>query len=277
MDLYVSLSAYGGVSTRQALTVFADAGVQKVELAIGVKPDADASIAIQTFRQQGMQFRAHHAFVWESQHRPFNLALPLKMDYFERMADWLAQQEITAYSVHPGQYGGDSCSGRLDARQRLCQRQHEVAWQQFLANLERLDEICKQRQIELAVETMYSSSKESRQRYFLDDLESIQALRSARPDLKWVLDLSHLNIGRDDRIEERLKVIDCIADRLSEIHISDNDGQHDLHSRITDKTWWIPWRERLPTGIPIVLETRLNHLPTTAIRAEYEQVRSLFS
>ena len=73
MDLYLSLSAYGGASTRQALTVFAEAGVQKVELAIGVKPDADASIAIQTFRQQGMQFRAHHAFVWESRHRPFNI------------------------------------------------------------------------------------------------------------------------------------------------------------------------------------------------------------
>jgi hypothetical protein len=107
MELYLSLSAYGGVSTRKALTVFAAAGVQNVELAIGVKPDADASIAIQTFRQQGMQFRAHHAFVWESQHRSFNLAFPMKMDYFKRMADWLAEQAITAYSVHPGHYRGD--------------------------------------------------------------------------------------------------------------------------------------------------------------------------
>jgi sugar phosphate isomerase/epimerase len=293
MELYLSLSAYGGVSTRQALTVFAEAGVQKVELAIGVKPDADASIAIQAFRQQGMQFRAHHAFVWESQHRPFNLALPMKMDYFERMADWLAEQAITAYSVHPGHYRGGP----------------ETAWQLFLANLEKLDAICKQRRIELAVETMYDSSKESEKRYFLDCLDSnqeprrkrtryetapfwflqtpqgvgnepltaIQALRSAMPDLKWVLDLSHLNIGWDDRVEERFKVIDCIANRLSEIHVSDNDGQRDLHSRITDDTWWIPWLDRLPTDIPIVLETRLNHLPATAIRAEYERVRSVLS
>jgi sugar phosphate isomerase/epimerase len=261
MELYLSLSAYGGVYTRQALTLFAESGVQKVELAIGVKPDADASIAIQTFRQQGMQFRAHHAFVWESQHRPFNLALPMKMDYFERMVDWLAEQAITSYSVHPGHYRGDP----------------ETAWQLFLANLEKLDAICKQRQIELAVETMYDSSKESEKRYFLDSLDSIKALRSAMPDLKWVLDLSHLNIGWDDRVEERFKVIDCIADQLSEIHISDNDGQRDLHSRITDKTWWVPWLDRLPKGIPLVLETRLNHLPATAIRAEYERVRSVLS
>ena len=130
MELYLSLSAYGSVSTRQALTVFAEAGVQKVELAIGVKPDADATIAIQGFRQQGMQFRAHHAFVWQSQHRSFNLALPLKMDHFERMADWLAEQAITAYSVHPGHYRGDSRSGRL--------HQREAGWQLFLANLEKL-------------------------------------------------------------------------------------------------------------------------------------------
>jgi hypothetical protein len=74
-------------------------------------------------------------FRWGIWHRPFNLALPLNMpDYFERMADWLAQQEITAYSVHPAQYEvGNSAPGRL------CQR--EVAGNKaFLANLERLDD-----------------------------------------------------------------------------------------------------------------------------------------
>lgn len=49
MELYLSLSAYGGVSTREALTVFWEAGVRHVELAIGCKPDTDAVKAIQDF------------------------------------------------------------------------------------------------------------------------------------------------------------------------------------------------------------------------------------
>lgn len=36
MQLYLSLSAYGGVSTREALTIFWNAGIRYVELAIGL-------------------------------------------------------------------------------------------------------------------------------------------------------------------------------------------------------------------------------------------------
>jgi hypothetical protein len=86
-----------------------------------------------------------------------------------------------------------------------------------------------------------------------------------------VLDLPHLNIGWNDRLE----VIDAIADHLLEIHISDNDGHLDLNSQITPQTWWLHWRDRLPTHVPYVLETRLNRQPAACIRAEYERVRSI--
>jgi sugar phosphate isomerase/epimerase len=259
MDLYLSLSAYGGVSTRQALTTIAAAGIRHVELAIGVKPDADAAQAIQEFRSQGMIFRAHHAFVWEAVHRPFNLAQPIDHAYFQHMIDWLARSSITDYSVHPGSYRHD--------------HDRAVAWQRFLSNLEWLQQLCRSRGIILAIETMYPSPGRQNQ-YFLDCLSSVDALQQAMPDLKWVLDLSHLNIWPHDRLDERLQVIDWLADRLLEIHVSDNDGERDVHTAITDQTWWLPWRDQLPKSVPYVLETRLNHRSAQALQIEYQRVQS---
>ena len=99
MELYLSLSAYGGVSTREALTVFWQAGIRHIELAIGPRPDALAVQAIEEFGQQGIVFRAHHAFVWSDRHYPFNLAQPQDWKYFQRLTDYLASISISAYSV----------------------------------------------------------------------------------------------------------------------------------------------------------------------------------
>jgi hypothetical protein len=52
------------MSTREALTVFWNAGIRHTKLAIGPRPDADAAQAIEEFRELGMVYRAHHAFVW---------------------------------------------------------------------------------------------------------------------------------------------------------------------------------------------------------------------
>jgi hypothetical protein len=51
--MYLSLSAYGGVTTREALETSAAAGIHQVELAIGVKPDVEVTTAVRDFQQQG--------------------------------------------------------------------------------------------------------------------------------------------------------------------------------------------------------------------------------
>lgn len=254
---YLSLSACGGISTRQALAYISSAGIKHVELAIGVKPDGDAAAAIAECRASGTIFRAHHAFVWEPIHRPFNLSKKLDRDYFQRTIEWLAKMFVTAYSVHPGSY--------TDCR--------EADWDMFLTNLGWLEKQCSSHNIELGVETMYRIRDENR-RYFLDDLNSIIRLRQIFPDLKWVLDLAHLNLWQEDRLE----VINLLKDILLEIHISDNNGHRDLHSKISDKTWWLPYLEILPISVPYVLETRLAPMESSQqIKIEYQRVINYLS
>jgi sugar phosphate isomerase/epimerase len=267
--MYLSLSAYGGVTTRQALETIAAAGIHQVELAIGVKPDAEVTPAIRDFQQQGMVFRAHHAFVWDSSHRPFNLARAIDRNYFQRMIEWLAIQGIEAYSVHPGSYGRDKTA----------------AWQQLLENLGWLQHLCEQHSIALGVETMYPGGE----RNFLGDLPEIMELRRLMPTLRWVLDLSHLNLWPIRKypsygiescadpeslgMSDRLATLVELAPHLLEIHISDNDGRQDRHQAISDRTWWLPFQHLWPAHIPYVLETRLNRQSPMMLSHEYQRVQ----
>jgi hypothetical protein len=65
------------------------------------------------------------------------------------------------------------------------------------------------------------------------------------------------------------------VDKLLEIHISDNDGRQDIHSRITDNTWWLSQITNFPKGIPLVLESRLNRLPVSVVQQEYDRIAAL--
>ena len=263
MELYVSLSAYGGVSTREALTVLWSAGIRHVELAIGPLPDTDAVQAIQDFRQQGMVYRGHHAFIWSASHHPLNLAQPQDWDYFERLTDFLASNDITAYSVHGGSFS--TVSDRVEA------------YATFLENVHYLHSSCQTRGIALGVETMYPTLPTQRVEYLLDNGSEVAQFCQDAPEIKIVLDLAHLNIWHYQSLETKLQWLKLPPEKLLEIHISDNDGRRDIHGRITQKTWWVPHITQFPPGVPIVLESRLNRLPASVMQSEYRAHRDSLS
>ena len=122
------------------------------------------------------------------------------------------------------------------------------------------------------VHRRFSTQLRENRRYFLDGLDSIEQLKAIFPDLKWVLDLAHLNLWQSGRLE----AIDLLKDRLLEIHLSDNDGRRDLHTAISEKTWWLPHLKLLPVSVPYVLETRLGSiLSFHSIANEYQRVVNL--
>ncbi|RUS98576.1 hypothetical protein DSM106972_079620 [Dulcicalothrix desertica PCC 7102] len=263
MELYLSLSAYGGVSTRKALSVFWEAGVRHIELAIGPKPDIDTVQAIQDFKQQGMIYRAHHAFVWDNRHYPFSLAQPQKWDYFQRLVDWLADNSITAYSVHGGNF-----SERTE---------RAAAYAIFIENINYLNQLCQARGIVLGVETMYPTVPGSGFENLLDNNEEVEQFCKDAPQIKIVVDMAHLNIWRHYSDKEKLQWLKLPPERILEIHISDNDGLHDTHTRITQNTWWISEVAQFPKVVPIVLESRLNRLPVSIVQQEYDRIVTLIS
>jgi sugar phosphate isomerase/epimerase len=160
--------------------VFWQAGIRQVELAIGPKPDADAAIAIQEFQQHGIAYRAHHAFVWEATHCPFNLASRFDRVYFARLTDWLASLGITAYSVHAGSYPTKS--------------DKSAAYARFVENVHQLNSLCRTRGITLGVEKMYVMPPDAPNQNLLDNAEQVAQFSFDASDVKLVIDMAHLNI-----------------------------------------------------------------------------------
>ncbi|MBD2492680.1 sugar phosphate isomerase/epimerase [Aulosira sp. FACHB-615] len=261
MQLYLSLSAYGGVSTREALTVFWNAGVRHTELAIGPRPDADATQAIEDFKKLGMVYRAHHAFVWSARHYPFNLAQPQDWKYFEQLTDYLASIGVSAYSVHGGNFSKTT--------------ERAKAYTMFVENIQYLHQLCLKRDIALGVETMYPAPPISSVENLLDNATELAQFCQDTPQIKIVIDLAHLNIWHQKNEIILNQWLGVPLDRLLEIHISDNDGRQDIHSRIMDNTWWLSQITHFPKGIPLVLESRLNRLPVSVVQHEYERIATL--
>lgn len=259
--LWVSLSAYGGVTTPTALAVLWAAGVRHVELAIGVKPSRDTVAVLRQYRGQGMQYRAHHAFVWEGQ-RSFNLAHRFDAAYFERLTDWLVAMNITAYSVHGGSYSsGDGT----------------VANERFLNHLEQLAQMCRDRSIRLGVETMYPAPGESASQYLLQNVAEIEQLLATLPQIDLVVDMAHLNLWQGQTVQEKLRLLELVPDRLLEIHVSDNDGHRDSHAPITQTTWWGPYVHTFPGHVPIVLESRMNGQSVEQVQQQVEAIGAIVS
>ena len=87
--------------------------------------------------------------------------------------------------------------------------------------------------------------------------------------------MAHLNIWHDKDEIGLNQWLGLPAERLLEIHISDNDGRQDIHSRITPHTWWTSHITQFPVGVPLVLESRLNRLPVSVVQQEYERIVAL--
>ena len=260
--LWVSLSAYGGVTTLQALSVFWAAGIRQVELAIGVKPSPDTVEVLRHYQQQGMQYRAHHAFVWIGQ-RAFNLAQSFDASYFERLTDWLVTMDITAYSVHAGSFSPSD--------------EPKAAYARFLQNVEQLAHLCSDRGIRLGVETMYPPELDSTSQYLLQNTAQVKQLLQDLPNIELVVDMAHLNIWKKETIPEKLQLLELVCNRLLEIHISDNDSYRDSHTAISDRTWWVPYAATFPPNVPLVLESRMNRQSALAVRQQVEVTQSLLS
>jgi len=261
-DIWVSLSAYGGVTTGEALATLWAADVRHVELAIGPRASPDTLDALQQYRQWGMHYRAHHGFVWEGQ-RSFNLAHSFDACYFERLSDWMVTLGIMAYSVHAGRY---TRAGNPEA-----------AYDCFLNNVDQLGQLCRDRNICFGVETMYPTPPEDAHQYFLQNESQVEQFLRDMPDISLVVDMAHLNIWKTSALSQKLRVLEFAQGRVLEIHISDNDGYCDTHTTIGDRTWWIPYIASFPAHVPIVLESRMNRQSAEQIRQQIDAVQSRLS
>ncbi len=82
-----------------------------------------------------------------------------------------------------------------------------IAWEFFLANIARIGQLCQEWGIEIGVETMYVTPDSQVDGYLLDTLDSMLMFRQAMPEIKWVLDLAHLNMKLEKRSRFTIRIV----------------------------------------------------------------------
>jgi sugar phosphate isomerase/epimerase len=116
------------------------------------------------------------------------------------------------------------------------------------------------------LETMYPG-------WLLGDGEALDA--AMRHGLPLALDVSHVFIQRTAGVISD-RTWSALSDYpgVEEVHVSGNDGRHDSHLPLTRDTFGLALaRERLSTGVPVVLECYMHRLSPDDRRRQIDLVR----
>ncbi len=117
------------------------------------------------------------------------------------------------------------------------------------------------------VEVMYPG-------YELGDGDAVE--RAMRDGLPLAVDISHAFIQRTAGVMteatwQRL----CDYDRIIEVHVSANGGEHDSHKPLADNTFGLAWAgAKLRAGTPTVLECYMHKLSDDDRRRQIDRVRA---
>jgi len=103
-----------------------------------------------------------------------------------------------------------------------------------------------------------------------------EILRAMRARMPLAVDISHLYIQRcAGAIDEQTLRALFDYDNIVEVHVSANNGSHDSHQPLTERTFGLPWaRERLTSGTPTVLECYMHRLSLDDRRRQIDLVRT---
>ena len=106
----------------------------------------------------------------------------------------------------------------------------------------------------LVLETMYPGYA------YLSNGEQIE--RAMGEGRSLAVDVAHLGIQRHHGLLTQKTLARLFEyERVAEVHVSTSHEHRDSHAQLTDTTWGVEWaRDRLATGIPVILECYMHKL-----------------
>ncbi len=103
-----------------------------------------------------------------------------------------------------------------------------------------------------------------------------EILRAMSARMPLTVDISHLFIQRSvGAIDEQTLARIFDYDKIVEVHVSANNGWHDSHQPLTERTFGLSWaRERLASGTTMVLECYMHKLSVDDRRRQADLART---
>ncbi len=235
--VYQTLGSYPGMPFESAMTMASErhspAEIQHVQLCPQNHGCVDEAIDSLRAAFPQTRFRLHANVRLSGHDRHFDASSEgLAADaYFRALGALSASMGAQVYTLHAGTHQGRPLKRLFD----------RIAW---------LEDCIGHR---VGVEGHYPAKGNP---YWLSSWAEYAELLTSRT--AFALDLSHLHIVacRSGRAEKGLTAELLASDACVEVHLSANDGVHDLHARLDDgpEPWWMPLLDRIQPASDVFYE-----------------------
>lgn len=223
-------------------------GVRHVELSGGSDFLPHTGAILQRYRKQGFHFLVHNYFPPPKEHFMLNIAAAdeeerLRSVAFAKEALRLAAAlETPYYALHPGfakRFKMTMKDGQFETHSGDTSVSHEQVLERFEQSMSKLLPFATGLGVRLAIENLYPLEDGDTASVFCGIGDFEWALERF-PDLGVLLDLAHANVAAARGIGEPDELATALfqrhRDRLTGIHISQNQGRKDAHDLITPES-----------------------------------------
>lgn len=266
--IYVSTSCLTGkYSLEEKLGVYDSLGIKNVELGICNDPSLDAKNIINKYN---FNYLIHHYFPAPKESIVINLASQNRQIYRKSLAqmlrsiDFCAANRIPLFSFHAG-FRGDPSIGEINFKfdqGRISD--YGVCFETFKEALARITDHAKKRKVGISMENNVISENQlidgENKICLMCELQEFKSLFSDTryANLGMLLDLGHLRVASNLLNFDPYRFISSLKNKVSLIHINDNNGRIDDHQPINQESWTFKALNNYfkGTNMPVVLESK---------------------
>lgn len=222
-------------------------GIRTIELGSNVKHGGRKEIVGSLRNYQGVEFLIHHYF--PPPEIPFvcNIGHPATVeracDFIKKNIEMCSFLGISYYSLHAG-YGINPSPDQLGERQSsLKPIPYEKSIRLFVDTAARLEAYGKSRGVKLVWENNVVSAMNlfdtKRTPYLFADVDFLIEVENERwwKSALVLLDMGHVKVSAATLNYAPAEFVERIAEKVIQIHLSDNDGMADTNQPVTNETF----------------------------------------
>jgi sugar phosphate isomerase/epimerase len=296
-NLFVSTACLKGEkSYDRVINEFLNNDIKNIELT-GVHPYLESNKLeklINDYKNKGVNFTFHNYFPPPKEpivlnYLTENYELKKKCQNIIKNAVSLAKKtDVKVYAFHPGYYREATINqkGYFDFfgnKRKNFEYGFNVFKNDFIDFYKSLKIDSENKEFHLGFENLFPNPDGSNDSFMCDYEEISKIFNLAKTEninLKLLIDLGHLTISSNflkfDKDEFLKKIIDKYGDRIFEIHISENDGVRDLHSRIDKDSWQLKalrYFKKLPHFEKIIFTYESRGMTITEIKNDLQLIK----
>ena len=248
MTCYLSTSCFGGTSVSSAIKLCQECGVESIEFSAPhpYQPIEQLKKTLINFHKQGCAFTLHNYFPTPKDDFILNLASNNEVE--RRKSKLLVKNalELSAligaplYGVHPGYLA----HANTVEDGKFVFTNETMTYSQALENavsfIGELESQFEKRKVKLLIENLFPEPNKNNSLCCTFE-EIFEFMSQISDNVGLLLDLGHWNVSSTiygfDRKLSLEKYLNEFADRVFEVHLSENDGIKDQHLAVKKDSW----------------------------------------